>query len=185
MPPLNRRGFLATASLLGLLGPARAAGPVGRTRPSHLKLSLAAYSYRDDRAGPRKDMDLFGFLEVAADLALDAVEPTSCFPEGLTPAYLHRLKQRAFVLGLDVSGTAVMNDFCLPPGPERQQELAHVRTWSDHAAELDAPTVRLLSGNSIQGTPDEELARRVVEAIDSLTPHAVEKGSPWRTTAGG
>jgi sugar phosphate isomerase/epimerase len=122
-------------------------------------------------------MDLFGFLEVAADLAVDAVEPTSYyFPDEFTPEYLRRLKQRAFVLGLDISGTAVMNDFCVPPGPERDKNMAHVRAWIDHAAELDAPTLRLLSGNWIQGTPDEELAKRVVSAIDELTPHAVERG---------
>ncbi len=180
MPHLNRRGFLANASLLGLFGPgalARASDPIGRTRKSHLKLGLAAFSYRDSLTGPKKDMDLFGFLEIAADLEVDAVEPTSYyFPDAVTPDYLHRLKQRAFVLGLDISGTAVMNDFCLPPGAERDKELAHVRTWIDHAAELDAPTIRVLSGNWIQGTPDEELAKRVVDAIDSLTPHAVQKG---------
>jgi len=180
MPLMNRRGFLVNAPLLGLLGPgglAHAADPVGRTRPGHLKLSLAAYSYRDYLTGPKKDMDLFGFLEIAADLALDAVEPTSYdFPDDVTPDHLHRLKRRAFVLGLDISGTAVMNDFCLPPGPEREKELAHVRTWIDRAAELDAPTIRVLSGNWIQGTPDAEVAKRVVDAIDSPTPEASRKG---------
>src|SRR5258708_5590083 len=119
MPSINRRGFLVQASLLGLLGPrsaVSAADAIGRTRPSHLKLSLAAYSFRDDLIGPKKRMDLFGFLEVAADLGVDAVEPTSYyFPDDVTPDYLHRLKQRAFLLGLDISGTAVMNDFCVPP----------------------------------------------------------------------
>src|SRR4051812_32032234 len=103
MPHLNRRDFLANASLLGLLGQGAlvlAAEPIRRTRPSHLKLSLAAYSYRDYLTGPKKEMDLFGFLEIAADLALDAVEPTSYyFPEDVTASYLRRLKQRAFVLG--------------------------------------------------------------------------------------
>jgi sugar phosphate isomerase/epimerase len=180
MPEMTRRQFVTQASLLATLGSrggAYAVDPIGRTRPGHLKLSLAAYSYRDDLLGPKKTMDLFGFLELAADLGLDAVEPTSYyFPEGVTTDYLHRLKQRAFLLGLDISGTAVMNDFCLPPGPERDQNVAHVRAWIDHAAELDAPTLRILSGNWIQGTPDEELARRVISAIDGLTPHAVERG---------
>jgi sugar phosphate isomerase/epimerase len=180
MPELTRRQFVTQASLLAALGSwgaARASDPIGRTRPSHLKLSLAAFSYRDHLSGPKKTMDLFGFLELAADLGLDAVEPTSYyFPEDVNADYLHRLRQRAFRLGLDVSGAAVMNDFCLPPGPERDRNVAHVRTWIDRAAELDAPTLRILSGNWIQGTPDEELARRVVSTIDELTPHAVEKG---------
>jgi sugar phosphate isomerase/epimerase len=180
MCPITRRQFVTQASLLAALGPrgvAYASDPVGRTRPSHLKLSLAAYSYRDYLSGPKKTMDLFGFLELAADLGLDAVEPTSYyFPEDVSTGYLHRLKQRAFLLGLDISGTAVMNDFCLPPGPERDKNVAHVWAWIDHAAELDAPTLRILSGNWIQGTPDKELVRRVIATIDELTPHAVERG---------
>jgi sugar phosphate isomerase/epimerase len=183
MPQVNRREFFGMAALAGVSctvappGTARAIDPIGRTRPSHLKLSLAAYSYKDYLIGPRKRMDLFDFLNLAADLAVDAVEPTSYyFPQDITTDYLNRLKQRAFLLGLDISGTAVMNDFCVPPGPNRDKELQHVRTWINHAAELDAPTVRILSGNWLQGTPDEELAKRVIQAIDELMPHAVAKG---------
>jgi sugar phosphate isomerase/epimerase len=180
---MTRRGFLANTALataagpLALARPAAAVGPIGRTRPSHLKLSLAAYSFRDHLTGPNKTMDLFGFVDLAADLGLDAVEPTSYyFPEDVAADYLHRLKQHAFLLGLDISGTAVMNDFCLPPGPEADKELGHVRTWIDRAAELDAPTLRLLSGNWLQGTPESELEGRVVERINSLLPYAAEEG---------
>ena len=183
MLPMTRRGFLAKTALaaagpLALARPAAAVDPIGRTRPSHFKLSLAAYSYRDLLSGPNKTMDLFGFVNLAADLGLDAVEPTSYyFPENVSADYLHRLKQHAFLLGLDISGTAVMNDFCLPPGPETDKELDHVRTWIDHAAELDAPTLRLLSGNWLQGTPESRAgASGWSQRIDSLLPHAVEKG---------
>jgi sugar phosphate isomerase/epimerase len=142
-----------------------------------LKLSLAAFSYRGYLIGPKKTMDLFGFVNLAADLALDAVELTSYyFPENVTTDYLHRLKQHAFLLGLDVSGTSVMNDFCLPPGPALDKEREHVQSWIDRAAELDAPFVRLLSGNWLQGTPDQELETRVVQQIEALLPYAAEKG---------
>jgi sugar phosphate isomerase/epimerase len=182
---MTRRGFLANTALataagplaLALARPAAAVGPIGRTRPSHLKLSLAAYSFRDHLTGPNKTMDLFGFVDLAADLGLDAVEPTSYyFPEDVAADYLHRLKQHAFLLGLDISGTAVMNDFCLPPGPEADKELGHVRTWIHRAAELDAPTLRLLSGNWLQGTPESELEGRVVQRINALLPYAAEEG---------
>ena len=109
--------------------------------------------------------------------ALDAVELTSYyFPENVSSDYLHRLKQHAFLQGLDVSGTAVMNDFCLPPGPAADKEVEHVRTWIGHAAELDAPMIRVLSGNWLQGTPDLELEQRVIQRIESLLPYAVQKG---------
>ena len=172
----TRRHFLtnialAAAGPLVLARTASAIDPIGRTRPSHLKLSLAAYSYRDFLVGPKKTMDLFGFVDLAADLGLDAVELTSYyFPENVSSDYLNRLKTHVFRQGLDVSGTAVMNDFCLSPGPQADKEVEHVRTWIGRAAELDAPMIRVLSGNWLQGTPDEELERRVIQRIESLFP---------------
>jgi sugar phosphate isomerase/epimerase len=178
----TRRQFLTTIAMASagpmvLARTASAIDPIGRTRPSHLKLSLAAYSYRDFLVGPKKTMDLFGFVDLAADLGLDAVELTSYyFPENVSSDYLNRLKTHAFRQGLDVSGTAVMNDFCLSPGPAADKEVEHVRTWIGRAAELDAPMIRVLSGNWLQGTPDEELERRVIQRIESLLPDAAQEG---------
>lgn len=179
--PISRRAFIAsaasvTAGLLPHLG--QAIEPFPRPRPSHLKLSLAAFSYKPYLTGDKSPkMDLFEFINRAADLAVDAVELTSYyFPEDVTTDYLHRLKQQAFMLGLDVSGTSVLNDFCLPPGPDTDREVAHVKTWIDYAAELDAPFVRILSGNWIQGTSDEELEKRVIDRISQLLPHAEKRG---------
>jgi sugar phosphate isomerase/epimerase len=179
----DRRAFLslaASAAAAGLLLPAitsRGIEPFSRKRPSHLKLSLAAYSYRAYLAGESKSMDLFDFVSLAADLGVDAVELTSYyFPDDVDNDYLHRLRQHAFLQGLDVSGTAVMNDFCLPPGKEADADLDHVRKWINRAAELSAPTVRLLSGNWVQGTPDQELEKRVIARINELLPQARKRG---------
>jgi sugar phosphate isomerase/epimerase len=175
----TRREFLAVGtSYLALpWSLAGAAEPIGRTRPSHFKLSLAAYSYRKYLTGQAKSMDLFDFANLAADLGLDAIEPTSYyFPDDLDNDYLHRLKQQAFLLGLDISATSIMNDFCVPPGAEADREIAHVKTWIDRAAELTAPVVRIMSGNWIQGTPDEDLEQRVIQRINLLLPYAARKG---------
>lgn len=178
---VSRRAFLATAACATawmLPRFAHAIDPFRRTRPSHLKLSLAAFSYKPYLTGEKSPkMDLFQFVDLAADLAVDAVELTSYyFPDNVNADYLHRLKQHAFVLGLDVSGTSVMNDFCLPPGPETDREIAHVKSWIDNAAELDAPFVRIMSGNWIQGTSDKELEKRVIDRIGQLLPHAEKRG---------
>jgi sugar phosphate isomerase/epimerase len=178
-PVVTRRRFLATsaASLVLPSALAYAAEPIGRKRPSHFKLSLAAYSYRKYLTGPDKSMDLFDFANVAADLGLDAIEPTSYyFPADIENDYLHRLRRQAFLLGLDISGTAIMNDLCVPAGDEADREMAHIRTWIDRAAELSAPVVRIMSGNWIQGTPDEELEQRVADRINRLLPYAARKG---------
>lgn len=78
---LGRREFLAlgVGAAVALMFPAHATAiePFVRKRPSHLKLSLAAYSYREYLSGEQKSMDLFDFVTLAADLAVDAVELTS------------------------------------------------------------------------------------------------------------
>ena len=111
MPPIHRRGFLkaalAATAPLGFAGVARAIDPIGRTRPSHLKLSIAAYSYRDSlpRGDKKGKMDLFGFCDLAADMGLDAVELTSYyFPPDVDarlppPAQAARLQPRPGRLG--------------------------------------------------------------------------------------
>lgn len=175
----SRRAWLALAASCATFPRMLSAiEPIARPRGSHLKLSLAAYSLKPYLLGARSPkMDLFQFVELAADLGVAGVELTSYFfPDDVSVDYLHRLKRRAFTLGLDISGTAVMNDFCLNPGLEAEHELAHVRTWIDYAAELDAPFVRILSGNWIQGVPDNELERRVIDRIGELLPHAEKRG---------
>jgi len=151
--------------------------PIGRTRPSHLKLSIAAYSYRDFLKGKPPTIDMFDFVSLAADMGLDAVEPTSYyFPENVAADYLHRLKLHAFKLGLDVSGTAVGNNFCLPPGPERDKQVEGVRTWIDRAAELDAPVIRIFAGNVRPGTTEDQAVGWAVEGFNAALDYAAKKG---------
>ena len=180
----SRREFLGTAASvlgLGLVGGriSEAGDPLARTRPSHLKLSLAAYSFRD-RLQPKSGkptMDLFGFVDFAADQGLDGVELTSYyFPPDVKADYLHRLKQHAFRLGLDISGTSVGNNFCVAPGPEREKQMALVRTWVDNAAELDAPVIRIFAGNVPKGETEDVAVARAIEGIKAALPYAEQKG---------
>ncbi len=181
MMNVNRRAFLKTAAAgalaLNAKAPALAIPPIGRTRPSHLKLSLAAYSYRQFLTGKSPKMDLFDFVNLAADMGLDGVELTSYyFPPDVKPAYLHKLKRHAFMLGLDVSGTSVGNNFCVPDGPEREKQLALVRTWVDNAAELDAPVIRIFAGTVPKGDSEDRAVARAIEGIKASLPYAAERG---------
>jgi sugar phosphate isomerase/epimerase len=175
-----KRGAVAAASgwtALAASPDAKAIPPIGRTRPSHLKLSIAAYSYRDYLTSKPPRMDLFDFANLAADMGLDAIEPTSYyFPRDVDSTYLNKLKQHAFVLGLDISGTAIGNNFCLPPGPKRNEQLALARTWIDRAAELDAPVIRIFAGNVPKDETEDLAVAWAIEGIKESLPHAVERG---------
>lgn len=182
MTLMDRRNFCRGAILAlgsGLLPGSRALAipPIGRTRPSHLKLSLAAYSFRQYLTGKSPKMTLEQFIDIAADNGLDGVELTSYyFPENVTEAYLHELRHYAFLRGLDVSSTAVGNNFCLAPGPERDAQLALVRTWIDRAAALDAPVIRIFAGTVPKGGDEQTAVTRAVEGIQTSLLYAQRKG---------
>lgn len=184
----TRRGFLGAAAAGGaawaLGGPAGAAEPIARAHGSRFKLSLAAYSF--NRMLPRRGnpasqskatMRMEDFIDFCAKMRLDGCEPTAYyFREEITNEHLMAIKGQAFRLGLDISGTAIGNDFCLPPGPARDAEIAETRAWIEHAAALGAPVIRIFAGKTPPGDSEEAAVARCIEGIDSCLDHAAEKG---------
>src|SRR5215472_16234635 len=145
----TRRHFLRSGLAAGLAlaaAPAAAIEPIRRPGKPHLRLSLAAYSFRKYLAlniKPKPPMNLEDFVDLAASYELDAVEPTAYYFADTSPAYLARLKGRCTRLGLDVSGTAVGNDFCVPDADRLKAQLASVKEWAERASRLGAKTVRI------------------------------------------
>lgn len=180
---ISRRGWLREASLLtgaiALTGGRLARGiePIQRDGVPKFKYSLAAYSYRDLLTGTSPQLTLEDFIRDCAKMGLEGTELTSYyFPANPTNEYLCQLKRLAFELGLDVSGTAVGNDFCYPPGEKRDQEIAGVKRWIEHAAVLDAPVIRIFSGNAKEGQSAEEAHRLAVAGMEECCAAAGERG---------
>ncbi len=192
---VDRRAFFkaaAAATALTAAGgrlasPVLASPPIKRNGKPHMKLSLAAYSFRKYLAEEKPPtMLLDDFIRLCADLDLDGTELTSYyFPKDFDEDYLIRIKQLTFKMGLDISGTAIANDFCLPPGEARDKTLAHTRKWIDYAALMGAPVIRIFAGN----VPAGDSSRRRSTAVPpestnrSTTPPRKESFWPLRTTA--
>ncbi len=184
--PSTRRTWIgqATAATLGLAScglMARTAGaamdPVPRLGPSHFKSSIAAYSYRKYLQGDSPEMNLFDFVDLAATMGLDAVEPTSYyFPPNVDRGYLVRLKRHAFRRGLDISGTAIGNDFCLPDGPARQNQIRNAKTWIENAAILGAPVIRFFAGRVPKGDEESAAVERAIAGFEEVLPYAEQYG---------
>ena len=156
---------------------AHAIEPIQRLDGPKFKFSLAAYSYRKFLKGGVPSMTLDDFIADCAKMGLEGTELTSYyFPPELTNDYLRHLKHLTFRLGLDISGTAVANDFCLPPGPEREKQLAHVKRWIDHAEILGAPVIRIFSGKARAGQSPEEAHRLAVEGMEQCCDYAGQHG---------
>jgi len=178
-----RRQFLkylavgtGAAAVASAPGPLAAIEPIRRTGSSKLKLSLAAYSYRDLLTAKPPKLRLEDFISDCARMNLDGVELTSYYlPQMPTPAYLRGLKQRCFLEGLEVSGTAIGNSFCHRKGAERDRQLAYVKGWIDHAEILGAPVIRIFAGE-MQNLSKAEAHKLVVAGIEECCQYAGEHG---------
>lgn len=185
----SRRTFLQAAgatAAAALAGAERATAiePFTRGHGPHLKLSLAAYSYRRYLPDSRRrreqgeaSMSLHDFADVCAQLGLDGTELTSYYvPNPVPPGYLQGLRRHAFLAGLTVSGTAIGNTFTHPPGAERDEQIAHTKAWIDRAVEMGAPTIRIFAGNVQKGSTPEQARQWTIEAIRTCCDYAASRG---------
>ena len=180
----SRRQFLQTSFVAGsglVLGSGSAMGiePVRRTGKSHLRLSIAAYSYRQYLAlnpKPKMPMTLFDFIDRAAALELDAVEFTAYYFPETTPEYLANLKGHCTRAGLDVSGTAVGNNFCRTDPAKLKDEVAKVKKWVEISSYLGAKTMRVFAGNVEKGDTEEKTRQRCIQALQEACDYAGKYG---------
>ena len=184
-PSYSRRRFLKDAALgsagvaatLAAATPAGAIEPITRPGPHRFKFSLAAYSYRNLLSGKKPKLTMHDFADDCAKLQLEGTELTSYyFPKKPTREYLVGLKGHCFRLGLDVSGTAVGNNFTGSPGAARDGQIASVKRWIDHAAILGAPVIRIFSGSVRAGQKPAEAHRLAVAAIEECCEYAGKQG---------
>ena len=180
-----RRNFLAACSGMaaGLTSwqiagaPARAIDPIARNGRAKFKFSLAAYSYRSLLQGNPAKLTLSDFIRDCAQLGLEGTELTSYyFPKTVTLGYLRQLKSEAFRLGLDVSGTAVGNDFGHTDPARRKQEIQGVKRWIRYAEVLSAPVIRIFAGHAQKGSSPAEAHSLMVSAIEECCDYAGQHG---------
>jgi sugar phosphate isomerase/epimerase len=184
---ISRRELLRTTALAGaslavgeLNRRASAIEPISRNGKSKFKFSLAAYSYRDlllPKQGKEPQLTLKDFVDDCAKFGLEGTELTSYyFPKETTSDYLHGLRRQCFRLGLDVSGTAIGNEFGHPPGEKRNAEIAKTKQWIDYAEILGAPVIRIFAGHQQKGQTEEEAHRLMVSAIEECCDYAGKHG---------
>jgi sugar phosphate isomerase/epimerase len=178
----TRRRFLHSVLAAG---PALAAGaatahaiePISRNGKAHMRLSMAAYSFRQElQAKPKPTMTLDDFIDLCAANDLDAAELTAYYFPETSPEYLAHLKGRCTRLGLDVSGTAVGNNFCVADPDKLREQVAMVKGWAEHTARLGGKTMRIFAGSVPKGDTEEKARARCVDAIGEACDHAAKFG---------
>jgi len=181
MDTMNRREWMATSSAaLGAMALANSTSTAAAetTPPFRHKLSVAAYSYRKylPQDGKPSEMTLLEFCDKAIEMGLPAIEPTGYYFTAEDPAYVHELKAKAHRSGLDISGTAIRNDFCDPDAEVRKREIAHVKHWIDIALWLGAPHIRVFAGNAHKGVSDDQALAWAIECLKECADYAGEQG---------
>jgi sugar phosphate isomerase/epimerase len=182
---LDRRQFLAASaaasvSAAALASQGRTAAaiePIARNGKPKFKFSLAAYSYRSLLAGDSPKLTLTDFVEDCAKFGLEGTELTSYyFPKSTDEGYLRTLRRQCFRLGLDVSGTAIGNDFGHPPGEKRNAEIARCKQWIDYAEILGAPVIRIFAGHQQKDQTEAQAHSLMVAAIEECCEYAGTRG---------
>lgn len=186
MKMIARRHFLKSLPILaaGTLTPAVALEPIARTGTPRMRLSLAAYSMRqflpNYRGNPRpaaKPLDMLKFIDFCAGLDLDAVELTSYFLPDPCPAELvNEIKRRCHVLGLDISGGAIGNNFSYPEGPELDKQFAYTERWIKTYAAMGVPVIRVFAGHPKKGADERAAVKNIIRNLKRACDIAAEHG---------
>jgi sugar phosphate isomerase/epimerase len=177
---LSRRQWFqasgAAAAGLAFSAPLQAIEPIQRVGKPVIKLSLAGYSFRQRLDLKKKEMSYFDFIDLAATYPLDAVELTAYYFENTTPEYLAALKSRCTKLGLDISGTAVGNNFCLTDAEKHKEQIEMVKKWVEHTSFLGGKTIRIFAGNLKKGDDEETARKQCIAAIEETCDYAGKYG---------
>jgi sugar phosphate isomerase/epimerase len=180
----RRRAFLqlvpaAVAAGTVLPSARSSAADTQANRPAKFKFSLAAYSYRKLLSSEDKEpkLTLFDFVDDCAKFQLEGTELTAYyFPTEITPEYLRKLKAHCFRRGLDISGTAIGNDFGHPEGETRKKQIDSAKKWIEHSEVLGAPVIRIFAGNQQKGSTPEQAHKLMASAMEECCEYAGQHG---------
>jgi sugar phosphate isomerase/epimerase len=183
-----RRDFLKTIltipaltalQSIGAIVPASAQEKVQRIGGPKLKTSLNAYSFNQPLLNGTMTLD--ELLEYCAEQGFDGVDITGYYfrgyPEVPTDEYIFHIKKKAFLLGLEISGTGVRNDFTYVDGEKRNADITLVKKWIDVAAKLGAPVIRIFAGKQdTTGHSWDEVAAWMVKDIKECVAYGEQCG---------
>jgi L-ribulose-5-phosphate 3-epimerase len=178
---LSRRQFTTTvfggAAAIATSSAANAQEtPDSTITPPRNRIAVSTYSFW--RFLDNSKLSIDECIDEAARIGFDGVEILHMQMESEAPAYLQRLKQRAFVNGLDLCGFSTHQDFVSPDADERQKNVDHTIRCIELAYALGIPTIRVNTGR--WGTTkdfDTLMANRGIEP--NLEGYSDDDGFAW------
>jgi sugar phosphate isomerase/epimerase len=137
--------------------------------PTRLKTSLNAYSFNKPLTSG--EMNLDQLIEFCAQNQIDAVDLTAYYfpgyPEVPSDEYLYHIKHKAFLMGVEISGTGVRNDFTDPDPVNVKASIALVKKWIIAAEKMGIPVIRVFTGAAdLRGLTRPEAVNILVSALN-------------------
>ena len=117
-------------------------------------------------------MTLLDLLEFCAEQGFDALDATGYYfpgyPDPPERTFVNEFKRRAFLLGIDISGTGIRNDFATADQATRAEGVERVRQWVESAAAMGAPVLRVFAGPQPEGYTWDQAATWMAVGNTSL-----------------
>lgn len=180
---LDRREFTrraalgSVASILGTKSLLRGE-EVATAAASSYRNPIAVSTYSFWRFKDNSKLSIEQCIDEAARMGFDGVEILHIQMESEEPGYLQKLKQRAFVNGLDLCGFSTHQGFVSPDEAVRQKNIDHTIHTIELAYQLGIPTIRINTGR--WGTSkdfDELMVNRGIEP--RLPGYSDDDGFGW------
>lgn len=184
---IQRRAFIKASVGIAILSVRteviEAQRTVSRDGGVGARLSLNAYSFNQHLAN--HTMTLFDVVDYCVQHGIQAVDLTGYyFPDqppnatGKTPPdeYIFKLKRKAFINGITISGTGVRNDFATPDAA-RAKDVQMIKDWIEVASKLGAPVMRVYSGTGIpNGYTFDQVLKWMVPNLKECADYAERHG---------
>ncbi len=139
-----------------------------------MRVGCAAYSFRQYLTSG--EMSLDGFLQKAVEMGLNGVELTAYYFKSTDDDDLYTLKRQCYLLGLQISATAVGNRFTHADAGERAKQIQHVKDWVDISVKLGAPCLRVFAGGTPEGHSEAEARQWTIDGLKECAAYTAPRG---------
>lgn len=154
---------------------------------SSIRVSLNAYSFERDLNNYLKNTDgikmtLFDLIDYCATNYIDALDATGYYFPGYpavpSDEYIYELKNYAHRRGVEFSGIGVRNNFASPDAKTRADGISLIKQWTDVAAKLGAPVIRVFTGAVPKGYENkwDEVAVWMIDCFKECVEYGATKG---------
>lgn len=146
------------------------------SRTSRVRFGVSTYSFWQFNREELRDISLC--IDLAAEWGFDAIEILHRQMTDETPATLQKIKQRAFINGLDLCGFSTHQGWVSPDPEVRKKNTDHTIHCIELSYALGIPTMRVNTGRwGTSGSFDELMKNRGIEPV--LPGHTEEEGFAW------